>query len=66
LTNGIKDLKTVKSRDPKSKKQTIATEKHVAAAISQIPLKPNEWLIAGTYQALLRQDMPWISATYPN
>jgi hypothetical protein len=34
-----KYLKTVKSGDPKPKKQTIATEKRVAAAIARIPLK---------------------------
>jgi hypothetical protein len=33
LPNGIKDLKTVKSGDPKPKKKTVATEKRVAAAI---------------------------------
>jgi hypothetical protein len=39
LSNGIKDLKTIKSGDPKPKKKTVATEKHVAAAIERIPLK---------------------------
>jgi hypothetical protein len=39
LPNGVKDLKTVKSEDPKLKKQTVANEKCVAAAIAQIPLK---------------------------
>jgi hypothetical protein len=39
LPNSIKDLKTVKSGDPKPKKQTVATEKRVAAAIERIPLK---------------------------
>jgi hypothetical protein len=33
LPNGEKDLKIVKSGDPKPKKQTVATEKRVAAAI---------------------------------
>ncbi len=32
-------LKTVKSGDPKPKNKTVATEKRVAAAIEQIPLK---------------------------
>ncbi len=35
----MKDLKTVKSGDPKLKKQTFATKKHVPAPIAQIPLK---------------------------
>jgi hypothetical protein len=39
LPNSIKDLKTVKNGDPKPKKQTVATEKRVAAAIERIPLK---------------------------
>jgi hypothetical protein len=39
LPNGIKDLKTVKSGDPKPKKKTVATEKLVTAAIERIPLK---------------------------
>jgi hypothetical protein len=39
LPNGIRDLKTVKSGDPKLKKQTITTEKRVAEAIARIPLK---------------------------
>jgi hypothetical protein len=39
LPNGIKDLKTGKSGDPKPKKKHFATEKHVAAAIERIPLK---------------------------
>ncbi len=39
MPNGIKDLKSVESGDPKRKKQTIATEKHVAGTIAQIPLK---------------------------
>ncbi len=33
LSNGVKDLKSVKSGDPKLKKQTVATEKRVTAAI---------------------------------
>jgi hypothetical protein len=39
LPNSIKDLKTVKSGDLKPKKQTVATEKRVAAAMERIPLK---------------------------
>jgi hypothetical protein len=39
LPNGVKDLKTDKSRYPKLKKQTVANEKRVAAAIAQILLK---------------------------
>jgi hypothetical protein len=39
LPNSIKDLKTVKSIDPKPKKQTVATKKRIAAAIERIPLK---------------------------
>jgi hypothetical protein len=39
LSSGIKDLKTVKSGDPKPKKQTVANERRVAAAIARIPLK---------------------------
>jgi hypothetical protein len=39
LPNGLKDLKTVKSGDPKPKKQTVANEKRVAAAITRISLK---------------------------
>jgi hypothetical protein len=35
LPNGMKDLKTVKSGDPKPQKQTIATKKRVAGAILQ-------------------------------
>jgi hypothetical protein len=35
LPSGIKDLKIIKSGDPKPKKPTVATEKHVAAAIPQ-------------------------------
>jgi hypothetical protein len=36
LPNGIKDLNTVKSGDPKPKKKTAATEKLVAAPVEQI------------------------------
>jgi hypothetical protein len=39
LPNGINYFKTVKSGDPKPKKQTVADEKHVAATIARIPLK---------------------------
>jgi hypothetical protein len=39
LSNGIKDLQTDKSGDPKQKKKTVATEKRVAAAIERILLK---------------------------
>jgi hypothetical protein len=39
LPNGIKDLKTVKSGDPKPKQKTVATKKHVTADIERIPLK---------------------------
>jgi hypothetical protein len=39
LPNGVKDLKTVKSGDPKPKNKTVATEKRVAYAIERIPLK---------------------------
>jgi hypothetical protein len=39
LPNGIKDLKTVESGDPKPKKKTVATKKHVATAIERIPPK---------------------------
>jgi hypothetical protein len=39
LPDGIKDLKTVKSGDPKLKKKTVATKKRVAATIARIPLK---------------------------
>jgi hypothetical protein len=39
LPNGIKDLKTVKRQDPTPKQKTVATKKHVAAAIERIPLK---------------------------
>jgi hypothetical protein len=41
-----KNLTTVKSRDPKLKKQTAATEKHVVTANEQIPLKANGSLLA--------------------
>jgi hypothetical protein len=34
VIKGKKDLKTVKSGDPKPKKQNVATKKHVAAAIA--------------------------------
>jgi hypothetical protein len=40
VPNGIKDLKTVKSGDPKPKKKTVATKKRVTAAIERIPPKP--------------------------
>jgi hypothetical protein len=39
LPNGVKDLKTVKSEDPKQKKQTVANKKRVAAAIARTPQK---------------------------
>jgi hypothetical protein len=35
LPNGITDLKTVKSGDPNLNKQTVTSEKHVAAAIKR-------------------------------
>jgi hypothetical protein len=49
LPNGVKDLKTVKSGDPKPKKKTVATEKRVAAAIERISLKATAhcWRLAG-------------------
>jgi hypothetical protein len=54
LLNGIKDLKTVKSGNLKIKKQTVATEKHVAAAIVQNPLKANGSLPAPTKRCFAR------------
>jgi hypothetical protein len=65
LPNGIKDLKSVKSGDPKPKKKTVATEKGVAAAIERIPLKATAHcrrLAAATAPG----NVAWISATYPD
>jgi hypothetical protein len=59
LPNGIKDLKTVKSGDPKPKNKTVATEKRVAASIERIPLK-------ATAHCQHLEMLPWISATYPD
>jgi hypothetical protein len=64
LPNGLKDLKTVKSEDPKPKKQTVANEKRVAA-ISRIPLKATAqcWRLP----SLFHQEMfPCIYVTYPD
>jgi hypothetical protein len=58
LPNGIKDLKTVKSRDPKPKKQTVANKKRVAAAILWIPLKANGSLPVPTRRCYARKCCP--------
>jgi hypothetical protein len=63
--NSFGSATLVKSRDPKPKKQIVANEKCVAAAIVWILLKATAH--CRHLQALLRQDMlPWISATYPD
>jgi hypothetical protein len=64
LPNGIKDLKTVKSGDSKQKKQTVPP---IMCRRYNVDSAEGGRLIAGAYQALLRQGMlPWISGTYPD
>ncbi len=58
VANGIKELKTVKSGDPELKKQTVATEKHVAATIVRIPLKANGSVLAPTRHCCARKCCP--------
>jgi hypothetical protein len=52
LSNGIKDLKTVRRGDTKPKKQTVATEKHVTI----VQIAEGEWLNTSAYQSLLCQE----------
>jgi hypothetical protein len=58
-------LKTVKNGDPRPKKQTIANEKRVTAAIARIPLKATAHCqcLPG---AAVPGNAPWIYATYPD
>jgi hypothetical protein len=61
LSNGIKDLKTVKSEEPKPNHCHRKTCRRRYCADSA----EGEQLIASAFQELLRQEMlPWISATY--
>ncbi len=55
LPNGIKDLKTIKSEDPKPKKQTVATENMVLLLLRGIAESVR--LTSGAYQAMLCQNM---------
>ncbi len=64
LPNGIKDLKTVKSGDPKPKKKTVATEKRVAAGIERILLKATAYcrrLAGATAPGNVALDLCYIS-----